>query len=79
MRKTNGGSKRSDPNNPISKTKFFGVRRDIFVGFTDFASQPDNNPDGNLASLGTLLGVDASGFTPETVLKTSIWRTLPST
>ena len=35
----------------------------MFLGFTDFASQPNNNPDSNLAALGTFLGVDVSGFT----------------
>ncbi len=38
----------------------------MFLGFTDFASQPDNNPRSNLAALGTFLGVDVSGFTLET-------------
>ena len=36
----------------------------MFLGFTDFASQPNNNPDSNLAALGVFLGVDVSGFTP---------------
>ena len=35
----------------------------MFLGFTDFASQPNNNPNSNLAALGTFLGVDVSGFT----------------
>jgi hypothetical protein len=35
----------------------------MFLGFTDFASQPNNNPDSNLAALGTFLGVDVSLFT----------------
>jgi hypothetical protein len=35
----------------------------MFLGFTDFASQPNNNPDSNLAALGTFLGIDVSGFT----------------
>jgi hypothetical protein len=39
----------------------------MFLGFTDFASQPNNNPDSNLAALQTFLAaqtppVDASGF-----------------
>jgi VPDSG-CTERM motif len=38
-----------------------------FLGFTDFASQPNNNPDSNLAALQAFLAaqtppVDASGF-----------------
>ncbi len=37
----------------------------MFLGFTDFASQPNNNPRSNLAALGTFLGVDVSGFTLE--------------
>jgi hypothetical protein len=35
----------------------------MFLGFTDFASQPNNNPNSNLAALGTFLGIDVSGFT----------------
>jgi VPDSG-CTERM motif len=35
----------------------------MFLGFTDFASQPNNNPDSNLAALGTFLNIDVSGFT----------------
>jgi hypothetical protein len=35
----------------------------MFLGFTDFASQPNNDPRSNLAALGTLLGV--SRFTLE--------------
>jgi hypothetical protein len=35
----------------------------MFLGFTDFASQPNNNPDSNLAALGDFLNVDTSGFT----------------
>ena len=34
-----------------------------FLGFTDFASQPNNNPDSNLAALGVQLGQDVSNFT----------------
>jgi hypothetical protein len=35
----------------------------MFLGFTDFASQPNNSPSSNLAALGTFLGIDTSGFT----------------
>jgi hypothetical protein len=37
----------------------------MFLGFTDLGSQPNNNPNSNLAALGKLLGVDVSGFTLE--------------
>jgi hypothetical protein len=35
----------------------------MFLGFTDFASQPNNNPGSNLAALGTFLGINVSDFT----------------
>jgi hypothetical protein len=37
----------------------------MFLGFTGFASQPNNNPNSNLAALAKLLGVGVSGFTLE--------------
>jgi VPDSG-CTERM motif len=40
------------------------ARADVmFLGAVDFASQPNNNPDSNLAALGTFLGTDVSNFT----------------
>jgi hypothetical protein len=34
----------------------------MFLGFTDFASQPNNNPDSNQQALATFLGVDVNSL-----------------